>query len=215
MEIVWYGLNCFRLSERGMASVVTDPHPPDVGLTLPRPKADVVTISRDDPQCRYTRGVRGPFRVLDTPGEYEIGGVFITAIATYADKKKGASRGLNTIFHFDYDGLTICHLGHLGHVPTQTQVEALGTVDVLLIPVGGDSGLTPALASEVISMLEPAIVIPMRYKIAGLSFSLGTLNRFLKQMGLEKVKPQESLKITRRALPSETEILVLAPRSGQ
>ena len=212
MEITWYGLNCFRLVERGMAAVVTDPYDPSVGLTLPRPRADIVTVSRDDPACTYTRGVRGPFRVLNTPGEYEIGGVFITAIPTYADKKKGAVRGLNTIFHFDYDGLTVCHLGHLGHVPTQAQVEALGTVDVLLVPVGGDGGLTPAEASEVVSLLEPSIIIPMRYKLPGLTIRLGTLNRFLKEMGVEKVEPQGSLKVARNRLPSETEVVVLTPR---
>jgi L-ascorbate metabolism protein UlaG (beta-lactamase superfamily) len=212
MEIVWYGLNCFRLAERGMASVVTDPYDPSVGLNLSRPRADIVTVSRDAPECNYTRGVRGPFRKLDTPGEYEIGGVFITALATYADKQKGAARGLNTVFHFDYDGLTICHLGHLGHVPTQAQIEALGTVGVLLIPVGGDGGLTPAKASELVSMLEPSVVIPMRYKMPGVSLSLGTLGRFLKQMGIEKAEPVESVKVTRGSLPSETEIVVLKPR---
>ena len=214
MEIVWYGLNAFRLSERGMASIVTDPYGPETGLALPRTRADIVTISRDDPTCTNTRGMRGSPRILETPGEYEIGGVFVTAIATYADKKKGKDRGLNTVFHFDYDGVNVCHLGHLGHVPTQSQVEDLGTVDVLLIPVGGDGGLTPALASEVISMLEPAIVIPMRYKIPNLTFQLGTLNRFLKQMGLEKTKPQESLKVSSSGLPSETQVVVLEPRQG-
>jgi len=209
MEIVWYGLNCFRLTERGMATVVTDPYGPEVGLTLPRPKADIVTVSRDIPECNHTRAVRGPFRVLDTPGEYEIGGVFITAIPAYANKKKSA---LSTIFHFDYDGLTICHLGHLGQTPTQPQVEALGTVDILLIPVGGDGGLTPAEASEVISLLEPAIAVPMWYKIPGLALSLGTLNRFLKQMGMEKAEARDSLKVSKGNLPQETEVVVLAPR---
>ncbi len=209
MEIVWYGLNCFRLTERGMATVVTDPYSPEVGLTLPRPKADVVTISRDVPECNAARSVRGPFRVLDTPGEYEIGGVFITAIPAYADKKKSA---LSTVFHFDYDGLTVCHLGHLGQVPTQSQVEALGPVNILLIPVGGDGGLTPAEASEVISLIEPSIVIPMWYKIPGLTLSLGPLSRFLKQMGVEKAEPQDSLKVSRGNLPEETEIVVLAPK---
>jgi len=214
MEIVWYGLNSFRLSERAMASVVTDPYDPAVGLGLPRPRADIVTLSISDPLSSHTRGVRGPFRVLDTPGEYEIGGVFITGITTFTSKNKGAPEALNTVFHFDYDGLTICHLGHLGHVPTQVQVEALGTVDVVLVPVGGDGGLTPARASEVISLLEPSVVIPMRYKIPDLTLSLGTLSRFLKQMGQEKVKPQDSLKVTRRSLPSETEIVVLSPRTA-
>ena len=212
MEIVWYGLNTFRLSERRLASVVTDPYDPSVGLELSRPRGNIVTISRDDPQCSHTRGVRGPYKVLNTPGEYEIGGVFITGIPTYVNKK--ASEGINTVFHFDYDGLTVCHLGHLGHIPTQAQVEALGAVDVLLVPVGGGDGLKPAQASEVISLLEPSIVIPMLFKIPGLSLTLGTLNRFLKQMGLEKVKPEESLKVSSRGLPSQTEIVVLEPRKA-
>jgi L-ascorbate metabolism protein UlaG (beta-lactamase superfamily) len=137
MEITWYGQTCFRLSERGLAAVVTDPYPPNAGLTFPRPRANVVTVSHDDPQCCYTKGVRGPFKLLDGPGEYEIGGVFITGITTFADGKHGASRGLNTIFTFDFAGLTVCHLGRLGHVPTQSQVEGLGAVNILLVPVGG------------------------------------------------------------------------------
>ena len=212
MEIVWYGLNCFRLTERGMATVVTDPYDASVGLTLPHPKADLVTVSHSGPECGYVNGVRSAQRVLDTPGEYEIGGVFITGIAAYADKKQGATHGMNTIFHFDYDGLAVCHLGHLGHVPSQAQIEALGTVDILLIPVGGDGGLAPTGASEVISLLEPSIVIPMRYKIPGLTLPLGTVNRFLKEMGIEKVEPKESIKISRGGLPDQTEIVVLIPR---
>ncbi len=212
MEIVWHGMNCVRLMERGLAAVVTDPYDSSVGLTLPRPRADIVTISHQDSACGYTRGVRGPFRVLDTPGEYEIGGVFITAVASYADKKKGSARGLNTIFHFDYDGLTVCHLGHLGHVPTQAQIEKLGAVDILLIPVSGDGGLDPAAASEVVSLLEPAVVIPMRYKIPGVSLALGTLSRFLKQMGVEKAAAVESVKLSHASLPSETTIVVLTPK---
>jgi Predicted Zn-dependent hydrolases of the beta-lactamase fold len=202
MEIVWYGLNCFRLTERGMATVVTDPYGPEAGLTLPRPKADIVTVSRDIPECNHTRAVRGPFRVLDTPGEYEIGGVFITAIPAYANKKKSA---LSTIFHFDYDGLTICHLGHLGQTPTQPQVEALGTVDILLIPVGGDGGLTPAEASEVISLLEPAIVVPMWVQNPRPGPLPGDTEPVSQQMGMERRRPRDSSG-QQRDLPQETEV---------
>jgi L-ascorbate metabolism protein UlaG (beta-lactamase superfamily) len=209
MEITWYGQTCFRLNERGMAAVVTDPYPPDVGLALPRPRADVVTVSYDDPQCCYTSGVRGPFKLLDGPGEYEIGSVFITGIATFADNKKGASRGPNTVFTFDFGGLNVCHLGRLGHVPTQSQVEKLGTVNVLLVPVGGGGSLSPARASEVISLFEPNLVIPMYYKVQGLKVNLGTLDRFLKEMGLEKVDSQEVLKVSRTSLSEETQVVVL------
>ncbi len=214
MEITWYGQTCFRLSERGMATVVTDPCSPDTGLILPRPRADVVTVSRDDPQCRYTSGVRGPFKVFDGPGEYEVGGVFITGIVAYANGKQRTALPPTTIFTFDYDGLTVCHLGQLDHVPTQSQVEDLGAVNVLLVPVGGSGSLNPAQASEVISLFEPNLVIPMYYKIPGLKVSLGTLNRFLKEMGLEKVESQETLKVTRSGLSEETRIVVLEPKQG-
>ena len=212
MEITWYGQTCFRLSERGLATVVTDPYPPDVGLTVPRPRADVVTVSCGDPQCRYTSGVRGPFKLFDGPGEYEVGGVFITGIATFADGKRGASRGLNTVFTFDFGGLTVCHLGRLGHVPTQSQVENLGTVNILLVPVGSGGSLSPARASEVISLFEPSLVVPMYYKVRGLKVSLGTLGRFLKEMGLEKVDGQQVLKVSRTSLSEETQVVVLEPK---
>ena len=212
MEITWYGQTCFRLSERGLATVVTDPYPSDVGLTFSRPRADVVTVSYDDPQCRHTSGVRGPFKLFDGPGEYEVGGVFITGIATFADGKRGASRGLNTVFSFDFGGLTVCHLGRLGHVPTQSQVENLGTVNILLVPVGSGGSLSPARASEVISLFEPSLVVPMYYKVRGLKISLGTLGRFLKEMGLEKVDGQQVLKVSRTSLSEETRVVVLEPK---
>ena len=92
MEIVWYGQTCFRLSERGLATVVTDPYPPEVGLAYARPRADVVTVSHDKAYCRYVAGVRGPFKLFDGPGEYETGDVFVTGISTFADAKNGALR---------------------------------------------------------------------------------------------------------------------------
>jgi L-ascorbate metabolism protein UlaG (beta-lactamase superfamily) len=212
MEITWYGQTCFRLSERGLAAVVTDPHPPEIGLTFPRPRAHIVTVSYDDDQCRYVSGVRGPFKLLDGPGEYEIGDVFVTGIATFADGKRGASRGLNTIFTFNFGELSVCHLGRLGHVPTQSQVENVGTVNILLVPVGGSGSLSPARASEVISLFEPNIVVPMYYKVPGLQVKLGTLDPFLKEMGLEKMASQEMLKVNRTDLSEETQIIVLDPK---
>ncbi len=212
MEITWYGQTCFRLSERGLATVVTDPFPPEIGLTFPRPRAHIVTVSYDDPQCRYTSGVRGPSKLLDSPGEYEIGDVFVTGISTFADAKRGATRGLNTVFTFNFGGLTVCHLGKLGHVPTQSQVEDLGTVNILLAPVGGGGSLSPARASEVISLFEPGIVIPMYYKVKGLQAKLGTLSRFLKEMGLEKADSHETLKVSRSNMSEETRVVVLEPK---
>ena len=212
MEIVWYGQTCFRLSERGLAAVVTDPYPPEIGLTYPRARAHVVTASYDDPSCRYVQGVRGPYKLFDGPGEYETGGVFITGIHTFADDKEGSLRGLNTVFLFDFEGLTVCHLGYLGDVPAQSQVEDLGAVDVLLIPVGGGDSLAPAQASEVISLFEPGIVIPMYYQIPGIDMQLGSLDRFRKEVGLEVLTTEDTLKVSKSNIAEETEIIVLRPK---
>ena len=213
MEITWYGQTCFRLSERGLASVVTDPYPPDTGLTLPRLRAQIVTSSLDDLQTRYVSGVKGPYKLLDGPGEYEIGGVFITAVPAFADDSKGEVRGQNTIFTFDYTGLIVCHLGYLGHVPTQSQVEDLGSVDILLVPVGGSGSLTSTQASEVISLFEPSVVIPMLYMIPESQLKLGSLGRFLKEMGTEKVESLDVFKVAKSNLADETQVVILEPKS--
>lgn len=212
MDITWYGQTCFRIADRDLASVVTDPHPPDTGFPLPNVPADIVTVSRKALCCSYTDAVRGAFKILDGPGEYEIGGVFVTGIATFADGKKGSVRGLNTVFDFSFDGLTVCHLGRLGQVPAQSHVDRLGTVDILLVPVGGGECLTPAQASEVISLFEPSLVVPMHYQVSGLETDdLAPLDSFLKEMGMADVPRQASLAVRQSDLPEETEIVVLKP----
>ncbi len=208
MDITWYGHACFRLSERGVV-IVTDPPTDALGYTRPRIRADVVTISHDHPGHNNRVGFRGGPRFFDGPGEYEVKGVFITGIAAYHDGRKGAKRGRNTIFLFDFDGLTVCHLGDLGHVPDQNQVEALSAVDVLLIPVGGLHTIDASKAAEVISLIEPRLVIPMHYKTPKEKARLHKVEIFLKQMGLASLSPQPDLRVTRSSLPEETEVVLL------
>jgi L-ascorbate metabolism protein UlaG (beta-lactamase superfamily) len=206
MELTWYGHGCFRMTERGVLAVVTDPYSPSAGLgELPKLKADVVTISRDEPRYNYVNAVtpaqRGEVYKVTGPGEYEIGGVFIIGSAMRAEKKGNALK--STVYAFNFDGLTVAHLGGLSFVPSQSQIDTLETVDVLLVPIGGNGELTPAQASELISMIEPSIVIPMGYN------SKDNLNKFLKEMGLTSVKPQETLKVTRSSLPEDTQVVLL------
>jgi len=208
MEITWYGQSCFRLRDR-LATVITDPYDKGIGYTLPRVRADIVTVSHDHPDHNYVKGIKGQPKIIVGPGEYEVRGVFITGIPTFHDRKKGASRGRNTVFLFDFDGLTVCHLGDLGHVPTQSQVEALSDIDVLLIPVGSVSTINAAQAAEVISLLEPRLVIPMHYKTKALEVKLDSVSKFLKEMGLSKLATQESLKVTKSSLPDETQVMLL------
>jgi L-ascorbate metabolism protein UlaG (beta-lactamase superfamily) len=215
MEITWFGHSCFRMMERGMASVVTDPYDDSLGYPALRLKADIVTVSHAAPGHSHIEGVKGEKRALTGPGEYEIGGVFITGIPTVrsqteASKKKPSSDGKsNTVFVFDYDGLTVCHLGDLDHVPTQAQIEALGAVNVALVPVGGGGGLNAAQAAEVISLIEPSIVVPMHYRTESGSHDLEPVSKFLKEMGLGASKPEPALKVVRSGLPDETHVVLL------
>lgn len=213
MEITWYGHACFRLYQRG-AAVVTDPFEKSIGYELPRLRADIVTVSHDHPGHCNAKGVRDRKLTITGPGEYEVKGVFVTGIATFHDNKKGQARGPNTIYLYDIEGLKICHLGDLGHVPSQAQIETLNSVDVLLIPVGGVSTLNAAQAAEVVSLLEPSLVVPMHYKTPSLALKLDPVAKFLKAMGLDNVSPQDTLSVTKSNLPEETQVILLDLKQG-
>ena len=213
MEITWYGHSCFRLTERSYATVVTDPFDNKaIGYDALKLKADITTVSHDAPGHNHADVVKGVSHVLNGAGEFEIGGVFITGVATdggsSGGKKKGKS-SRNTVYVFDYDGITVAHLGDLQQVPTQSEIESFGTINVALVPVGGGGGLNAAKAAEVISLIEPNIVIPMHYATPDAKISLESLNKFIKEMGLSKPETQPSLKATRSGLPSETRVVVL------
>jgi L-ascorbate metabolism protein UlaG (beta-lactamase superfamily) len=212
MEITWYGHSCFRLTERSYATVVTDPYDNKaIGYEPLKLKADIVTVSHEAPGHNCAEAVKGASHVIDGAGEFEIGGVFITGVSTdggAAKKRKdGASR--NTVYVFDYDGITVAHLGDLQQVLTQSEIEMLGTINVALVPVGGGGGLNAAKAAEVISLIEPNIVIPMHYGTPAAKVALESLNKFIKEMGLSKPETQPSLKVTRSGLPDETRVIVL------
>jgi len=210
MEITWYGHSCFRLTERSMASVVTDPYDnASIGYNPLKLRADIVSISHDAAGHNNTKAVKGASHVLTGPGEYEIGGVFVTGVQTNGKSKKKEDELRNTLYVFDYDGITVAHLGDLKQVPSQTQVEALGAVNVALVPVGGGGGLNAAKAAEVISLLEPNIVIPMHYATKDVKLKLDSLNKFLKEMGLGTAEPEDSIKVTKTGLPQETRVVVL------
>ena len=215
MEITWYGHSCFRLTERNYATVVTDPFDhKSTGYDALKLKAEIVTISHDAPGHNNSEAVKGTSHVITGAGEFEIGGVFITAVQTEGAGKKSKERTRNTLYVFDYDGITVAHLGDLQQVPTQGEVEALGTVNVALIPVGGGSSLNAAKAAEVVSLLEPNLVIPMHYSTPATKLALDPLNKFLKEMGLSKIEAQAAIKVSRSSLPEETHVIVLEYQKG-
>jgi L-ascorbate metabolism protein UlaG (beta-lactamase superfamily) len=212
MEITWFGHSCFRLTERGMATVVTDPFDSEtVGYEPLKLRADIVTVSHDAPGHNQTSAVKGVSHVIDGPGEFEIGGVFITGVQTDGSGRKATDKPRNTLYVFDYDGITVAHLGDLRSVPTQAEIEALGTtVQIALVPVGDGGSLNAAKAAEVVSLLEPNLVIPMHYQTPASKVPLDRLEKFLKEMGLHEAESVGSLKVTRSSLPDETKVIVLS-----
>jgi len=189
--------------------VITDPYPPDLGYSLGKPTAHIVTVSHQHPGHSYIQGVGGEPRKITGPGEYEISGVLITGIATFHDRERGQKRGKNTVYLIEVDEVSVCHLGDLGHVLTAEQVEEIGNVDVLLLPVGGVSTINAPVAAEVVRQLEPKAVAPMHYKTEVLSWELEPVDRFLKEIGVKEINSQPKLSFTRSSLPATTQVFLL------
>jgi len=208
MDITWLGHSCFRI--RGNhAVVVTDPCPPSLGYSLGKATANILCVSHQHPGHCYVQGIGGEPQLVTGPGEYEISGVLIIGIATFHDGERGRKRGKNTIYLMEIDEVSVCHLGDLGHVLAAEQVEELGNVDVLLLPAGGVSTVSIPIAAEVVRQLEPKIVIPMHYKTPVLDWKLEPVERFLKELGVETVKSQPKLSISRSSLPESTQVCLL------
>ena len=212
MNITWHGHSCFRLTERGMATVVTDPYNhKKIGYEELNLSADIVTVSHDDPGHNYIKPIRkrkNGQHILNGPGEYEIGEVFITGIRTNHNKKEDDPR--NVMYIFDYNGILIAHLGNLSRVPSQSDVKSIaGDVHVALVPVGGGSSLNASKAVEAIRILEPSIAIPMYYQTEECKLELDPIEKFIKEMGLDSVEPLPELKITSSRSSSETKVIML------
>lgn len=214
MHITWHGHSCFRLKERGMATVVTDPYDHrEIGYKELDISADIVTISHGDPGHNYSQAVRkrkSEQHILNGPGEYEIGQVFITAIRTNSGKKNVKDEKRNLMFIFDYEGVLLAHLGSLNRVPSQSDVKSIaGDVHVALVPVGGGNALNASQAVEVIRMLEPSYAIPMHYKTEDSKLDLDSLDNFTKEMGLDSIDPRSYLRVTSTKSSNETNVVVL------
>ena len=208
MEITWLGHSCFRIKSNPIV-IITDPYSPDLGYSLGKPTARIVTVSHQHSGHSYVQGIGGEPRLVTGPGEYEIGGVLIMGVATFHDGEKGKKRGKNTVYVMEVGEISVCHLGDLGHVLTAEQVEELDNVDVLLLPVGGVSTIDASMAVEVVRQLDPKIVIPMHYKTEALSWELESVEKFLKEMGAEQVDSQHKLSLTKSNLPITMQVFLL------
>jgi len=212
MDITWLGHSSFRLNGK-TGTVVTDPYDSaTVGLKFPPVSADIVTVSHQHDDHNNTKAVKDVRKVVDGPGEYEIQGISLIGISSFHDDEKGQKRGSNTIFVIEMDKLRLCHLGDLGHALEKKQLDLIGDIDVLMVPVGGTYTLNYKAAEEVTRKIEPRVIIPMHYKHpemkSDLAGKLAPVEPFVTGMGA-KVKKESKLKLNLSSLPEDEQQIVL------
>jgi L-ascorbate metabolism protein UlaG (beta-lactamase superfamily) len=215
MDITYLGHASFLL--RGNSGkVVTDPYDGDtMKHVFPKTEADIVTISHAHGDhnsagavVSYDPNTSNPNPlVLTMPGEYEKKGIRIQGFATFHDKNQGADRGKNVVYKITIDDVDILHCGDLGHMLKSDVVDEIGNVDVLLIPVGGFYTIGPDEAVDVVSKLEPSVVIPMHYKATSFNpeimDNLAPVENFLDKIGSEVTKPGKKFSIKKSDITEE------------
>jgi len=217
MVIQWHGQSCFQITssqgKNNHVNIVIDPFSEEIGLRLPKLEADVLLISHQHHDHNNVKGVLGTPVLVEGPGEYEVKGAFIKGIPSWHDSSLGKERGPNTIYTIEVEDLKLCHLGDLGQKElTSEQVEEIGEVDILMMPVGGVFTISAKEAMKIMSQIEPNITIPMHYQLPKLKIKLDDLDKFLKTMGLKKITPEPKLSIKKKdILPEEAKIVVLQP----
>jgi L-ascorbate metabolism protein UlaG (beta-lactamase superfamily) len=217
-KITWAGQSCFQISvsnsRDNSADIVIDPFDDEkLGIKLPNFSADILLVTHNHHDHNNIKGVKGEPFIAQGPGEYEVRGVFIKGIPSFHDDKNGKEKGQNTIYTIEAEGLKFCHLGDLGQKElTDEQVDKIGSIDILMIPVGGGFTISSTEAQKIIGQIEPLIVIPMHYALPKLKIELDDVTKFLKAMGKPSVAPQDKLVVKNSTMPKGgMEIVVLNP----
>lgn len=217
MQIIWHGQSCFQISvsqgKNNQLSIVTDPFDESLGLRVPKLEADILLISHSHQDHNNVKAVGGNPFLIEGSGEYEIKEVYIQGISAFHDSSSGKERGQNTIYTIEAEEMRLCHLGDLGQKElTAEQLDKIGEVDILFIPVGGIYTISAKEGVKIMSQLEPKIIIPMHYQIPKVKLKLDGLDKFLKTMGIKSIEPLNKLSVKKKdILPEEAKIIVLKP----
>jgi len=214
MHIIWHGQSFFQLqtslNKGEQTTIAIDPFDETTGLKVPSLAADILLVTHDHHDHNNKKAIKGEPFLIEEPGEYEVKEVFIQGIPSFHDEEGGKKRGVNTIYTLEVEEMRICHLGDFGQKElTEDQLEQIGDIDVLMIPVGGEFTVDAKGAAHIISQIEPKVVIPMHYAIPKLKIKLDEADKFLKEIGKKSVVPQQKLLIKKKDLPLETQVVVL------
>ena len=217
MQIIWHGQSCFQIIARreknNQVLIVIDPFSEEIGLRVPKLEADILLITHSHHNHNNIKAVSGTPFLIEGPGEYEIKDVALQGIPTWHDNLLGKERGANTIYTIEVEGMRLCHLGDLGQKElTADQLEKIGEVDILMIPVGGIYTISSKEAPKIMAQIEPKIIIPMHYQVPKLKIKLDGLDKFLKIMGIKSIESLPKLSIKKKDLSEEeAKIIVLKP----
>lgn len=206
MIITWYGQACFKI-QSGEKTIIIDPYAKSIGLNPPNVLADLVFVTHEHADHSNVAAVKGDYFLINGPGEYEVKGIKARGIFSFHDAERGAKRGLNTLYLIEVEGIKLLHMGDIGQEKLEDkQLDEIGDVDILMIPVGGFFTVDAKQAVTIINQIEPKIVIPMHYKVPKLTITqLAEVNEFLEEFGEDEVAAQDKLTIKEKDLAGEDE----------
>ena len=215
MKIKWMGHASFLITSEAGTSIITDPYPQGSGLSyIPiKEHVDIIIMSHDHFDHNNISGVPDKPELITGSITKNLKGIEFRGIATHHDQSQGKERGANTAFCFSVDGVKVCHLGDLGHRLSPEQMTEIGSVDVLLVPIGGVYTIDAKMAATVVDDLKPRIAMPMHYKTAKCNWPLNTVDDFIKDKTNVKRLNSSEIEIKSDKLPELTEMVVLEPAS--
>ncbi len=216
MKVKWYGHSSFLIVSDKGTKIITDPYEPGgyggaIGYGKIPDEADIVLVSHDHADHNYVKGVPGKPSVIQGVGSHRSHDIEFRGIAAFHDGKKGSERGQNTIFCFLLDDIRVCHLGDLGHIPSEQEAKGIGPIDLLMMPVGGVYTIDASEATKTLEILKPRVVIPMHFKTPQCGFPLAQIDEFTKGKAGVKSLPGSEWEVKKETLPQKSEIIVLQP----
>jgi L-ascorbate metabolism protein UlaG (beta-lactamase superfamily) len=207
-RVTFFGHSMFLIESSSNTIIVTDPYNQQVKDDLPRVSADIVLVSHQHFDHNNTQLVKGSPEIIDSPGDFKYKDINIKGLSTFHDRCRGKERGKNTVFEFEADGIVFAHLGDLGHMLKQHQLDSLKGINVLMIPVGGKYTIEPDEAAGLIQTIGPNIAIPMHYKQDDTKIDVAGIDKFLKAADSHRAFGR-TVQLEAAQLPAETEIWIL------